>query len=164
MGRRIAALVVAIAGCRGEPAPEKPEPTKPAPSEPKKPEAVEDEPTMEETPIAEPLEAGAVAAHLQKHWPAFSAAHIDAESAKMLDGLVAEGTPSVAQRSCAEAAKAAKAILDNGNDLLHGDIATVAARPDACWAVHVPGMMGPSLELVLRPDGQVLLAIMILEG
>ena len=180
MGRRVAALVLAVAGCRGEPAPasEKPEPTEPPPSEPAKPqtpEPVEDEPRtsepdieerpVQESPIAKPLESGAVAAHLQKHWPAFSAAHVtDRASAKMLDGLVADGKPSVATKSCAEAAKAANAVLDNGNDLLYGDIATVAARSGDCWAVHVPGMMGPSLELVLRTDGEVLLAIMILEG
>lgn len=162
--------MLVVAGCRGEPVSEKPEPTKPsertepqAVEEPREPEA--EEQPVQETPIAEPLESGAVAAHLQKHWPAFSAANIaDRESAKMLDGLVSDGSPSVAKKSCAEAAKAAQAVLDNGNDLLHGDLATVAARTDDCWAVHVPGMMGPSLELILRADGEVLAAIMILEG
>ena len=182
MGRRVVALALALVGCRGEPAPESP-PAEPSsakaevpPAEPSEPEVAEEEPRTSEPEVDEPtpdkatptgpaLTSGAVVADLQKRWPTFSAAHLaDNASRKTLDGLVADGKPSVTTKSCTDAAKAAQAFLDNGNDLLYGEVATVTGRSGNCWALHIPGLMGPSLELVLREDGEVLIAVMILEG
>ena len=185
MGRRIVfAWVLAVAACRGEPAPASPSPAPSKAAEPAKadpPDAKQpveeasrtskpdDDPPPEPSPDPPPtgpaLDAAAVPADLHKRWPAFSAANLaDNQSRKTLDSLVTDGKPSVTSTPCAEAAKTAKSRLDNGNDLLYGDVPTVAAHAGNCWAIHIPGLMGPTLELVLRPDGEIMLAVMILEG